>query len=110
MTEEELREAGFERACEVTEVGTPLPTRVEIAGRGVLLCRDGDDAYFAVSEICPHESESMRFGVVFQGEITCPHHQYRFRLTDGRCNRRRCADLETFDIHRMGDDLWVRVP
>jgi nitrite reductase/ring-hydroxylating ferredoxin subunit len=107
MSEDELQERGFIEACGVEEVGAPLPKRVEIDGRGILLCRD-DGKYYAVGELCPHENQSMKFGVVFQGEITCPHHQYRFKLGDGRCNR-RCAPLQTFPTEVFEDRIWVKV-
>lgn len=106
MNEESLREAGFVPACGVDEVGAPLPKRVELDGRGILICRDGGD-YYAVDEICPHENKSMKFGVVFNGELTCPHHQYRFKLEDGRCNR-RCAPVITYDLEVVDDQIWVK--
>ena len=106
MSEEALRESGYVPVCAVDEVGAPLPKRVELDGRGVLLCRDGGE-YYAVSDICPHENKSMKFGVVFNGEITCPHHQYRFKLEDGRCNR-RCAPLQTFQVEVYADQIWLK--
>jgi len=106
MTEQELMDAGFVDVCEESEVGAPLPKRVEVAGRGVLLGRDGDRVH-AFDEICPHENQLMRFAVVFGGEVTCPHHQYRFKLDTGRCNR-RCAPLELFDVEVLDGRVWVR--
>jgi nitrite reductase/ring-hydroxylating ferredoxin subunit len=108
MTEDELEEAGYQAVCSTDEVGYPMPKLVEVNGRGVLICRE-DDSYFAVDEICPHENQSMKFGVVFDGEITCPHHQYRFKLDDGRCNRRRCAPVQTYPCEVVDGTVWVRV-
>lgn len=86
----------FEPVCALDDVPEHMPRRVEFAGRGVLICRDGDDVY-AVDEICPHENKSMKRGVLFDGEIICPHHQYRFELETGRCHR-RCAPVQTYRV------------
>jgi len=104
---DELQSEGFRRACSVDEVGQAMPRRVEIGDRSVLLCRDGEKI-FAVDEICPHENQSMRYGVVFGGRIICPHHHYAFRLEDGHPNRRRCAPLETYEVVVEDDVVWVR--
>jgi len=107
MTADELQSDGYQDVCGVDEVGAPLPKLVELDGRKVLICRD-DGAYHAVDAICPHENQLMKFGVVFGGEITCPHHQYRFKLDSGKCNR-RCAPLEVFDVEVLDERIWVRV-
>ena len=107
MTEDELKEEGWQAVCDVGDVGNPMPVLVDVQGRGILICREGD-RFFAVDEICPHENKSMKFGVVFDGAITCPHHQYRFKLDDGRCNRRRCAPVQTYPCKVAGDRVWVR--
>lgn len=96
---------GFERVCALENVPEHMPLRVEYGGRGVLICRDGEDVY-AVDEICPHENESMRRAVVFNKEIICPHHQYRFKLETGRCNR-RCAPLQVYRVKIDGGEVWV---
>lgn len=106
MTSEELSAAGYQAVCEADEVGAPLPKLVDLEHGPILICRD-DGNYYAVDAICPHENESMKFGVVFGGEITCPHHQYRFKLDSGRCNR-RCAPLAVYDLEVHDGQIWVR--
>ena len=101
---EELED--FERVCAVDEVPEHMPRRVEVNGRGVLVCRK-DGEIFAVDAICPHENESMERGVIFQGQIICPHHQYRFDLKTGRCNR-RCAPVQTYEVKVVDGGVWVR--
>jgi len=106
MTKQELIDAGFERVCAADEVGQPMPLRVDHGGRGVLVCREGGKLW-AVDETCPHENQSMRFGVVFDGVITCPHHQYRFNLETGACSK-RCAPLQIYRLEVLDGDVWIR--
>ncbi len=97
----------YERVCALEEVPEHMPLRVKYGGRGVLICRDGEEI-FAVDEICPHENQSMKRGVVFNGEIICPHHQYRFQLDSGRCNR-RCAPVQIYQVKIEDGEVWVSV-
>ncbi len=96
----------FEQVCPVDEVPVHMPRKVKYNGRGVLICRDGD-AIFAVDEICPHKNKSMKRGVLFDGQIICPHHQYRFELEIGRCNR-RCAPVQTYEVKVVEGAVWIR--
>lgn len=97
----------FERVCSVDDIPGPIPRKVELEGRGVLICRVGDDVY-AVDEICPHKNQSMERAPLVGEEIVCPHHQYRFDLRTGRCNR-RCAPVQTYDVEVVDGEVWVRV-
>lgn len=97
----------YELACHLDEVPDHIPRKVEIGDRGVLICRD-DGEIRAVDEICPHKNQSMERAPLVQGEIVCPHHQYRFDLETGRCNR-RCTPVETYDVEIVDDRVWVRV-
>ena len=97
----------FQPVCSTEEVPQQLPLRVVFNGRGVLIVRDGDE-FRAVDEICPHENQSMRYGVIFDGELICPHHQYRFDLKTGRCNR-RCAPVQTYQTRVVDGQVWLAV-
>lgn len=94
--------------CEEDDLPEVRPYYTEIDGRGILLCTDGDDVY-AVDEICPHESRSMRYGVVQRGRIICPHHQYKFDLGTG-ATRKRCPPATTFDVEIEDGTVYVRAP
>ena len=98
---------GFEFGCELEEIPDHIPRKVEIGGRGVLICRQGGEV-FAVDEICPHKHQSMERAPLVDGEIVCPHHQYRFDLQTGVCNR-RCGPVETYVVRVIDGSVWVRV-
>lgn len=98
---------GFDRVCDLEDVPDHIPRKVEVGGRGVLICRE-DGQLYAVDEICPHKNQSMERAPLVDGEIVCPHHQYRFDLETGRCNR-RCAPVQTYDVEVVDGEVWVRV-
>lgn len=106
-SESKLLEQGYEKACSVEDIPAMMAKKVEVAGRGVLLCREDDEVY-AVDEICPHKKRSMAYGVVLDGKIVCPHHQYEFELDTGRCRGRRCAPVLTYEVEVVDEDVFVR--
>ncbi|TXD40827.1 Rieske 2Fe-2S domain-containing protein [Lujinxingia vulgaris] len=105
-TREELLAQGFEEVCGLDEVGKVLPSRVKVGERSVLLCMDGERVR-AVDEICPHKSRSMAYGVIFDGKIICPHHQYAFDLETGRCDH-RSAPVHVYEVVVEDERVWVR--
>lgn len=109
MTHDELLEAGFVPACAAAEIPTLWPRKVKVHGHSVLLCRGAkEEAVHAVAELCPHKNQSMAFGLVSEGKITCPHHQYAFSLDTGRADRRRCASLDVYDVYVYEGMVYVR--
>ena len=98
----------FVAVCDVDEIPDLMPKRVEVGGRGILVCRTGSGIH-AVDEICPHKKKSMRYGVVQRGEIVCPHHRYKFDLETGRC-RRRCAPVEVYETKVEEGTVYLKAP
>ncbi len=66
------------------EAGTPQ--RVEAAGVGLVLLRDGDDV-LAVGQFCPHLGAPMVDGWVDRGQLVCPWHGSRFDPVTGQVVR-----------------------
>ncbi len=62
------------------------PQRVEVAGIGLVLLRDGEDV-LAVGERCPHLGAPMSDGWIDRGWIVCPWHGSRFAAASGEVLR-----------------------
>jgi nitrite reductase/ring-hydroxylating ferredoxin subunit/uncharacterized membrane protein len=62
------------------------PERVEVAGVGVVLYRNGDDV-LAVGEHCPHLAAPMADGWIDRDQIVCPWHGSRFACESGIVQR-----------------------
>jgi len=59
-----------------------LPYRFDLAGRPHVL-REIGSALVAHAALCPHQLGPLEDAPIDAGEITCPWHGYRFRLSDG---------------------------
>lgn len=93
---------------EVAKADVPhgRPHRVKVIDRSILVLRE-EDEFFIVHERCPHQGLSMRNGVILQGKIVCPYHQYQFDIRTGEPRARRCDSLQMFEFEDLGETLRV---
>jgi nitrite reductase/ring-hydroxylating ferredoxin subunit len=76
--------------------------RVVREGRAqVAVFRPGEDSLYAVANQCPHEGYPLAKGYVSGCVVTCPWHNYKFDLRDGRCVLGD-EDVRTFPLRVAG--------
>jgi nitrite reductase (NADH) small subunit len=104
-----LLDKGFTLACRTSDVPAMMPRRVLIQGYGLLICRHRM-RFLALDELCPHRQKSMMNGLVMGSELICPHHQYHFDITTGRCLSHPCAALSTYETAVAEGAVFVLFP
>ncbi len=66
-----------------------------------------DGQYHAIDDLCPHMGASLGAGSVCDGEVTCPWHAWRFRVSDGTwCDNPR-VKIGAYDVRLVGDEIQV---
>lgn len=67
------------------------------------------DGYFAVKNACPHAGLSLGRGAVTDRIVTCPGHNWQFRLDTGECLRGdTTCSIRTFAVDVRDGRVWVR--
>lgn len=61
---------------------------VEHDGVQYALCRVADERFYAIGDVCTHQSARLSEGVLVGCEVECPLHQGRFDITTGEATRR----------------------
>ncbi|MEQ9297773.1 MAG: Rieske 2Fe-2S domain-containing protein [Cyclobacteriaceae bacterium] len=65
---------------------------------------------WAVNDQCPHMKASLGDGRLNGfGEIICPLHHYRFKLSNGQESENRCDDLEVHTIEQREDGIYIGI-
>ncbi len=83
------------------------PQLLIVHGKRICLVKR-ENQFFAVSDKCTHNGESLSKGMVnFAGEVVCPWHGHQFNLKTGREYQERSADLVTFPIREEDDGLYI---
>ena len=97
----------FETVAKVGEIAEGTGSTFEVGDRLVAVFLI-DGQYKAIDDVCPHMGASLGSGRVKDGEVTCPWHAWRFRLSDGTwCNSPRLK-VDTFEVRVVGDEIQVR--
>ena len=94
--------------CRFDELVSGRGRTYQACGLDLALVRDGQ-SIIALLNRCPHAGGSLGQGWVEEGEIVCPLHRWRFRLSDGRCSTIRGESVHRFQAEVRDDMVWVRV-
>jgi nitrite reductase/ring-hydroxylating ferredoxin subunit len=94
--------------CRVEQVTEGRGCSLDAGGVRLAVFRQGD-SLIALSGRCPHSGGSLGHGWIESGEVVCPLHHWRFRLTDGRCTTIPGESVHKFPCEARGDLVWVEV-
>jgi nitrite reductase (NADH) small subunit len=94
--------------CRLDEVREGRGVSRDADGLRVAVFRSGGEVV-ALSGRCPHAHGPLGLGWIEEGEVVCPLHQWRFRLSDGRCTTVRGNSVHRFRCEVRGDEVWVEV-
>ncbi len=83
---------------------------VDIAGRPVLLTRQGD-RFFATDAVCPHKFAMLGEGTFGDACVTCPQHEATFSLETGQPGEGEgwAGRLPVHDVQLVNDRVQVRL-
>jgi nitrite reductase (NADH) small subunit len=72
----------FTTVCRVDQIPLGEAKCVEVKGKLVAIFHR-HDGFHAIDDVCPHMGASLSEGLVEGDIVTCPWHEWRFRITDG---------------------------
>ncbi len=108
-----IRDSGVSEAGKWVVVGTAADIAkrkkvvVEIDGRQVLMIAH-EGQFFAFDNICMHRQRELSKGVILNGKIVCPGHQWAFALDTGwEAVKQECQP--THPVRLTGDSVKVFV-
>ncbi len=94
--------------CRLDELREGRGVSRDAAGLRVAVFRTGGEVV-ALFGRCPHANGPLGLGWIEEGEVVCPLHHWRFRLSDGRCTTVRGNSVHRFRCEVRGDEVWVEV-
>ena len=81
---------------------------VDVGEKRVAIFRHRD-GLFALDETCPHRGAPLHQGIVDDGIVMCPWHQWRFELGTGCSPVNPMSRVDTYPVRIDGDDIYVDV-
>ncbi len=64
----------------------------------VAVFRTADDRAFAIEDACPHKAGPLSQGIVHDGAVTCPLHNWVIDLTSGKARGADVGAVRTFGL------------
>ena len=100
----------FVKVAKVSDVPVGQVKVYEAAGKHVCIC-NVDGQYFAIADLCTHDSGPLGEGELVDNQIECPRHGARFDVETGKplCLP-AVVPVPTYPVQVRGDDLWVGIP
>ncbi len=65
------------------------------------------EGIFALDNICPHRGAPLHDGFVRDGQVTCPWHQWQFRLADGKCTNIPGPSVASYPVEVRDGTIWI---
>ncbi|WP_138470257.1 nitrite reductase small subunit NirD [Poseidonocella sp. HB161398] len=73
----------------------------------IAVFRTGDDRIFAIEDRCPHKNGPLSQGIVHDGCVTCPLHNWVISLETGAAQGADEGATQTFPIRLDGRDIYL---
>jgi NAD(P)H-dependent nitrite reductase small subunit len=92
----------------VAELPANGSTCIKIGTAQVGLFRTAE-GLFAIDNVCPHRGAPLNDGFVHHGAVTCPWHQWDFRLSDGACINVPKVRINTYPVEERNGTIWINL-
>lgn len=73
----------------------------------VAIFRTADDRIFALEDKCPHKNGPLSQGIVHDGCVTCPLHNWVISLESGTAQGADSGETRTFPVKLNGETILL---
>ena len=99
-----------ESMAEVTQRGSRAIAEINTRGKTICLVNSGNQLYACAAK-CPHAGGRLADGATdSSGNIICPLHRYRFRLSNGYNSSGEGFHLRTYPVIENEEGVFVGFP
>ncbi len=68
-----------------------------------------NDGLYAIDNVCPHRGAPLHDGMVSDGQVTCPWHQWQFQLKDGVCRNIPGPRVASYAVEVRDGAIWINL-
>jgi len=92
----------------LSDIPDPGSRVVYVGGRPVALFHV-DGSVYALDNVCLHVGGPLAEGFIEDGYVTCPWHEWRYSLEDGRRMGPGELAVASYAVRVEADEVWVQV-
>ena len=82
---------------------------VETEDCNIALFRGSDDQVFAVKDACPHKQGPLSQGIMHDGTVTCPLHNWKINLTNGEAQGPDSGCVNVYPIKVEDGQVFLKL-
>jgi nitrite reductase/ring-hydroxylating ferredoxin subunit len=99
----------FVKVAETKDVQPSSMLEVDLEGEGSVCIANIDGKYYAIGNVCTHESGPLADGSLEGYEVECPWHGSKFDVRSGKVTNPPANEPEpTYDVKVEGDSILIR--
>jgi nitrite reductase (NADH) small subunit len=87
-------------------VGTSVCVELDEVQVGLFRTPEG---FFAIDNVCPHHGAPLHDGMVADGKVTCPWHQWQFDLKSGACRNIPGPRVAAYPVEVREGMIWINL-
>ncbi len=97
----------FESVAKIGDVAAGAVKVVEAGGRSIALC-NLDGSFYAVDNVCTHDSGPLGEGTLYDDTVECPRHGARFDVQTGAVKALPAVrPVRAYPVQVAGDEVSV---
>lgn len=97
------------RVARVRDVPAGTGRTVLAHGKRLALFHDGD-GFYALDDLCPHRGASLGEGILLNGVVICPWHQWTFDVRTGVNPRAPEIGVPRYAARCDGEAIEIEIP
>lgn len=82
---------------------------VKNGGMTIAVFRTADDKVYALEDKCPHRNGPLSQGIVHDGCVTCPLHNWVISLETGKAQGADEGETASFPVRLDGDTVMLAI-
>ncbi|MBI2930759.1 MAG: non-heme iron oxygenase ferredoxin subunit [Planctomycetes bacterium] len=98
--------SGFVKVARCDEIPPGTVRMFEVNGKEIAVY-NVDGAYYATTNICPHQGGPLAEGTLEGRTIVCPWHAWAFDVVSGSSPVNPRAKIETYPVRLEGKDIFI---
>lgn len=99
----------WHRVADIADIPVRGSRRIQLADQYIAVFRTTDDNIYALRDSCPHKAGPLSAGIVHDGCVTCPLHNWVISLESGEAQGADVGSTPVFPIKIVEQQVMVRL-
>ncbi|MFZ3199537.1 MAG: non-heme iron oxygenase ferredoxin subunit [Candidatus Acidiferrales bacterium] len=98
----------FVRAAKMADLPPGTIRQIDLDEKTIALA-NVDGKFYAINNVCLHESGPLGDGDLSGSTVTCPWHGWEYDVMTGKLLNNPAEGVESYSVEVRGDDIFVDV-